>query len=114
MENPSSVPPTKPSKAPATNHSTSAHSSTIAIFDFVEVYENERYNPIGGWAASSLLPTDRGAFSTKDGTCGWATLAEAESACLSTGWEWDKDSIWTPNALTACDGEGVETFYFSR
>ena len=50
------------------------------------VFQNERYSPISGWSAKGLLPTDRSAFTTPDGTEGFTNLIEATAAfiCLGT------------------------------
>jgi hypothetical protein len=77
--------------------------------DWVELYENERYVPLSGWSAGSLMPTDRCAFSTKDGNSGWKTIYEAEQAMLSPGWEWGSDSAWVPKSTVASDIEGSFT-----
>jgi hypothetical protein len=61
---------------------------------FIELYENQRYSPLGGFSSKSLLPTDRYAFSTQDGLSGWKTIEEAEIALISLGWKWDIDNPW--------------------
>ena len=61
----------------------------------VELYENQRY-AFAGWSASSLLPTDRYSFSTKDGMDGWSNIKEAENSQLSKGWRYLLGSDWTP------------------
>lgn len=33
-----------------------------------ELFENERYMPIRGWASGCLLPTERRRYSTRDGS----------------------------------------------
>jgi hypothetical protein len=103
----------------------------------VEIYENERYS-FTGWSYSSLLPTgfktilffisivssrliycpflDRNAFSTKDGSEGWNTLLEVESAYLSKGWLWIPETKWTPEvhpANTDDDGKNKSLTYFN-
>ena len=77
------------------------------IDESIELFENERYAPIGGWSSSSLMPTDRCAISTKDGTVGWKTILEAESGFLSAGWVWAANSTWTVRSLSATDAEGT-------
>ena len=61
----------------------------------VELYENQRY-AFAGWSASSLLPTDRYSFSTKDGMDGWSNITESENSQLSKGWRYLLGSDWTP------------------
>ena len=61
----------------------------------VELYENQRY-AFAGWSASSLLPTDRYSYSTKDGMDGWSNITEAENSQLSKGWRYLLGSDWTP------------------
>ena len=61
-------------------------SSSIGIHSkVIEVYENERYSPFGGWSSKALMPTDRSPFSIQDGTSGWPTLDEASMALVSRG-----------------------------
>lgn len=79
----------------------------MKVFDAVEIYENERASAFGGWSSSSLLPTDRSAFTNKDASVGWNTLDEAnEGGLLSKGWDWVANSTWTPKSHAACDEEG--------
>ena len=77
--------------------------------DTIEIFENERYAPIGGWSSGSLMPTDRSAISTKDGTVGWKTISEAETGFLSTGWLWAPNSLWTIKTGSSVDSEGCTT-----
>ena len=58
----------------------------------VELYENERYNPISGWSHKGLLPSDRSRFSTSDGSSSWSDINAANDAFLSIGWTWDTRS----------------------
>lgn len=54
-----------------------------------DLYENERYTPITGFSSKGLMPSDRYAFSTQDGTSGgWNTVQDAETELLSAGWHW--------------------------
>lgn len=43
----------------------------------VEVYENQRLWIGRGFSRAGLLPTERGPYSTKDGSLSWRTLPEA-------------------------------------
>ena len=52
----------------------------------VEVYENQRYYPLRGWS-TSLLPTDRSMWSTKDG---YRVTPPAETP-LPSGWRWTSE-----------------------
>lgn len=54
----------------------------------VEVFENERYIPISGWG-KNLLASDRHIYSNRDGSVGFPTLEEYETAMKSVGWEYD-------------------------
>jgi hypothetical protein len=51
----------------------------------IELFENERYSPVGGWSPKSLMLTDRSAVSTQDGSSGWNSFVEADQALLSFG-----------------------------
>ena len=50
----------------------------------IEVYENQRFL-LTKFTTQSLLPTDRKAYSIKDGSLSWSTIEEAEEALSSTG-----------------------------
>lgn len=41
-----------------------------------------------------FLLLDRCNYSTKDGSDGYSSLSEAESACLSKGWSFPPDTKW--------------------
>jgi hypothetical protein len=56
----------------------------------IDLYENERYSPISGWASKGLLPTDRYAYSNHDGSEGYNTLDEVNQNLLALGWQWDE------------------------
>ena len=58
----------------------------------IELYENERYNPISGWSHKGLLPSDRSRFSTLDGSSSWSDINAAQEAFISIGWSWDTRS----------------------
>ena len=58
----------------------------------IELYENERYNPISGWSYKGLLPSDRSRFSTSDGSSSWSDINTAQEALNSIGWSWDTRS----------------------
>lgn len=61
------------------SNSTGIHSKVM------EVFENERYSPIAGWSAKSLMLTDRKCVSNIDGSVGWNSLSEASDSLLSVG-----------------------------
>ncbi len=95
------------------------HSKTI------ELFENERYSPIGGWSPKSLMLTDRSGISIQDGSTGWKSLNEASDALISSGlnfvahqqnifiknsipgWNWEPDTVWAIDMSgTNVDPEG--------
>lgn len=49
---------------------------------FVTIYQNERLWIGRGFSSKGLFPTERGPFSTEDGSCSWKTLREASLALL--------------------------------
>lgn len=55
----------------------------------IELYQCERYRPLGGWSSDYLLPTDPNTYRARGTRCSWATIAEAESDLLAPGWDWD-------------------------
>mmetsp|Transcript_27440 Transcript_27440/g.60396 ORF Transcript_27440/g.60396 Transcript_27440/m.60396 type:complete len:437 (-) Transcript_27440:696-2006(-) len=61
----------------------------------VEIDENQRYWVGGGFGTRGLLPTDRGAFSTTDGSMVWKSPAEASEdlVLLGRGWKYEKDEF---------------------
>ena len=48
----------------------------------IEIYENERLWIGRGFSKQGLFPTERGAYSTKDGSLSWKTVPEACLALL--------------------------------
>jgi len=58
----------------------------------VEIDENERYWVGGGFGRRGLLPSDRGAFSTTDGSMFWKSPEEASEdlVLLGRGWKYEK------------------------
>jgi len=48
----------------------------------IEIYENERLWLGRGFSKKGLLPTERGPFSTQDGSLSWKTMKEASLALL--------------------------------
>lgn len=48
----------------------------------IEIYENERLWIGRGFSKMGLLPTERGPYSTKDGSLSWKTMTEASLALL--------------------------------
>lgn len=69
----------------------------------MEVWEHQRRWVGLDFSSSTLLPTDRAAFSTRDGALGFATLDEAEEGLLGQGWKWEEGGFY-PEAP-----EGVDT-----
>jgi len=49
----------------------------------IEIWENQRLWIGKGFSSKGLFPTERGPYSTKDGSLRWKTLDEASSALLS-------------------------------
>ena len=48
----------------------------------IEIYENERLWIGRGFSKAGLLPTERGAYSTQDGSLSWKSMREASLALL--------------------------------
>ena len=48
----------------------------------IEIYENERMWIGRGFSKMGLLPTERGPYSTKDGSLSWKTMPAASIALL--------------------------------
>ena len=74
-----------------------------SIYREVELYENERYQPIGGWGKQLLL-TDRSPFSSSDGEENYTTLEEANITLLTTGWHWEESDDWKIDPVSADEG----------
>ena len=51
----------------------------------IEIYENERLWIGRGFSKAGLLPTERGPYSTQDGSLSWKSMKEASLALLLTG-----------------------------
>ena len=93
-----------------------------AIYREVDVFENERYSPLTGFGASGLLITDRAPFSDASGTGNsFATVEEANTQLLSTGWTWAPDETWRVEPMSsdggwqyAVDFGGDEASYVSN
>ena len=49
----------------------------------IEIWENQRLWIGKGFSSKGLFPTERGPYSTKDGSLSWKTLDEASAALLS-------------------------------
>ncbi len=76
---------------------------------YMEVYENERRWVGGGFSKKGLFPTERGPFSTNDGSLSWKSLEEASEALLQKGWIWPDDSRYeydVPSTENDCDENG--------
>ena len=63
----------------------------------VEIDENERYWVGGGFGSRGLLPNERGAYSTTDGSMCWKSSTEASEdlVLLGRGWKYE-DAEFTP------------------
>ena len=61
----------------------------------VEIDENERYWVGGGFGRRGLLPNDRGAFSTTDGSMYWKSTEEVSEdlVLLGRGWRYGKEEF---------------------
>ena len=66
--------------------------NTIGMEVVVEVDENERCWVGKGFGKGGLLPGDRGAFSTTDGSISWKTVEDAseDPLVLGRGWKYYK------------------------
>ena len=71
-----------PNKTLLFNMMNSAKDEHVILTRPIEIYENERLWIGRGWSAQGLLPTERGQYSTKDGSLSWKTMAEASLALL--------------------------------
>lgn len=67
----------------------------------VIVYENERRWIGGGFSRRGLLPTERAAFSTNDGSLSFKTIEEASKALLGQGWQWEEDEVFGWDCIDA-------------
>lgn len=69
--------------------------NTVGIEAIVEVDENERYWVGKGFVKGGLLPNDRGAFSTTDGSLAWKTIEEVSEdlLLLGRGWVYKEDGF---------------------
>lgn len=59
-----------------------------------EIFENERYLPIRGWASGCLLPTERRRYSTRNGS---QSFNDFPTMHLPPGQRWNK-----MHTLTLC------------
>lgn len=66
--------------------------NTIGMEAFVEIDENERYWVGKGFGKGGLLPTDRGAYTTTDGSIFWKSTEEASEDLLLLGRGWAFES----------------------
>ncbi|CUF52755.1 Hypothetical protein, putative [Bodo saltans] len=66
-------------------HATASTTTHVEV-KTVETFENQRKYPIKGWS-SSLMPTDRSKWSSRDGK----DSLPKEAFALPEGWEWDGD-----------------------
>jgi hypothetical protein len=64
----------------------------------VEIDENERYWVGQGYGKRGFLPSDRGSYSTLDGSLSWSSTAEASEdlVLLGRGWRYKEGSEFTP------------------
>ncbi|KAJ1382532.1 hypothetical protein B484DRAFT_440757, partial [Ochromonadaceae sp. CCMP2298] len=66
-----------------------------------------RYSPLSKWSPKGLMPTDRHAFTTPDGSDGFPSTSEATTACISQGWSWMAGADWVVDMnLDNIDEEG--------
>ncbi len=66
------------------------------LIEIIEIYENERIAGLGvfsnqGFTKDALLLTDRGHYSTKDGSKSFNTIEEATKGILPYGWAYTAD-----------------------
>jgi len=73
------------------------HDFCTIMETIVELDENERYWVGGGFRGRGLLPNDRGAFTTTDGSMFWKSPAEASEdlVLLGRGWKYE-EAEFTP------------------
>ena len=71
-----------------------------------EIYENQRVWIGRGFSSKGLLPGERKAFSSQDGSVSWKTVEEAEKDLLLDGWEFDENEQFCPKAAV---GDGILT-----
>lgn len=65
----------------------------------IEIYENERLWIGRGFSKAGLLPTERGPYSTQDGSLSWKSMREASLALLR-GDVLDNNKEWYTNGKT--------------
>lgn len=72
-----------------------------------EIYENQRYFPLGGWG-KKMLPSDRSKYSLRDGLAGpdgWPTNPDAPAPA---GWMWRPGSKWEVEVTEDTSEDGFE------
>eukprot|EP00977_Amphora_coffeiformis_P019499 scaffold7303_cov153-Amphora_coffeaeformis.AAC.10 len=81
------------SRSSSNNNNNSNNSSILE--HSIDIYENERRWIGGGFSKKGLLPNDRRAYSTIDGSASWKTLEEAQEALLLPGSVYLENSTFT-------------------
>ena len=67
-----------------------------SMVEMVEIHENERtWLGGGGFSKRGLLPSDRGRYSSADGSVSWPTLDAASAGLLLPGYVWLEQSAFT-------------------
>ena len=67
----------------------------------VVVYENERHWIGGGFSTKGLLLTERGPFSTNDGSLSFKTIEDASKGLLGKGWQWEEADVYGWDCIDA-------------
>ena len=67
----------------------------------VVVYENERHWIGGGFSKKGLLLTERGPFSTNDGSLSFKTIEHASKGLLGKGWQWEEADVYGWDCIDA-------------
>ncbi len=69
---------------------------SVKLVREVELFENQRYG-VTQFSHGALMPNDRNAYSSRDGTIGWAnTQLASEAFCQpNSGWQWVEGSEWS-------------------
>ena len=67
----------------------------------VVVYENERHWIGGGFSKKGLLLTERGPFSTNDGSLSFKTIEDASKGLLGKGWQWEEADVYGWDCIDA-------------
>lgn len=71
----------------------------------IEIYENERMWIGRGFSKQGLFPTERGPYSTKDGTLSWRTLPDACLALLRGEFVLVGNAARGQQSIEACRGD---------